>query len=56
MESQWLHRLSAAALAVIVVLLLYTIYRIQFPFTGDIRVHPDALELVLHKIESDSDA
>lgn len=56
MESQWLHRLSAAALAVIVVLLLYTIYRIQFPFTGDIRVHPDALELVLHKIESDNDA
>jgi hypothetical protein len=55
MESQWLHRLSAAALAVIVVLLLYTIYRIQFPFTGDIRVPPDALELVLHKIESDTD-
>jgi hypothetical protein len=27
----------------------------EFPFTGDIRVHPDALELVLHEIERDTD-
>jgi hypothetical protein len=41
------HRLSIAALTVVVVLVLFTIYRIEYPFTGNIRVESDASEIVL---------
>jgi hypothetical protein len=37
LEPPWFHRLSIAALTVIVVLVLFTIYRIEYPFTGNIR-------------------
>ncbi len=54
-EPPWFHRLAIAAMTVIVALTLYTIYRIEYPFTGDVRVGPDAFELVLDEIEGDRD-
>ncbi len=50
-ESPWLHKLTTAALAVVVVLILYSAYRIQYPFAGDVRVEPVAFEQVLSEIE-----
>lgn len=55
-EQPWFHRLAVAALTVLVVLVLFTIYRMEYPFTGDVRVRPDALELVLDEIEEDRDS
>lgn len=52
-ENPWLHGLSVAALTVVIVLVLYTIYRIEYPYTGDVRVQPEAFELVLQRIEGD---
>ena len=45
----WFHKVAIAALTVIVALLLYSIYRIQYPFTG-VRVEPDAFKLLLEEI------
>ena len=53
METPWLHMLAVAALAVIVSLILYTIAVLEYPFDDEMRVGPDAFELVLHEIESD---
>ncbi len=50
-EPPWFHRLATAALAALVVLVLFTIYRIEYPFTGDVRVGSDAFEVVLNEIE-----
>jgi hypothetical protein len=51
METLWLHMLGVAAVEAIVVLILYKIAVLDYPFTGDIRVEPDAFELVLNEIE-----
>jgi hypothetical protein len=51
METLWLHMLAVAALEAIVVLILYKIAVLDCPFTGDMRVEPDAFELVLYEIE-----
>ena len=50
----WFHTLAIAGLTVIVVLILYTVYRIEYPFTGDVRVRPEAFEFVLYEIEGDN--
>jgi hypothetical protein len=50
-EPPWFHTVAVAGLTVIVVLILYTIYRIEYPFTGDVRVSPEAFEFVLDEIE-----
>ncbi|MBA4115210.1 MAG: DUF4239 domain-containing protein [Rubrobacter sp.] len=52
-KNPWLHGGSVAALTVVVVLVLYAIYRIEYPYTGDIRVRPEAFELMLQRIERD---
>ena len=54
MEPPRFHRLSIAALTVVVVLVLYTIYRVEYPFTGNVKVEPDAFEMVLQEIEQDN--
>lgn len=53
-EPPWFHRLITAALAALVVLVLFAIYRIEYPFTGEVRVGPDAFEVVLDEIEGSS--
>ena len=53
MEETWLHRTSIASLTVLVVLILFTINRIEYPFTGDIRVTPADFESALHRMEGE---
>jgi hypothetical protein len=55
-EPPWFHRLAIAALTVVIVLVLYAIYRIEYPFTGEVRVRPGAFELVLQKISGHNDS
>lgn len=55
MKSPWVHRLSIAALTAIIVFASYTVYRTEYPFTGDVRVEPDAFKLVLRQIEGDNE-
>src|SRR5215210_3806120 len=51
MKAPWLHRLSMASLTVLVVLILYTIHLIEYPFTSDVSVPPAALESVSDRME-----
>ncbi len=53
MEAARLHMLAVAALTVIVTLILYTVAVLEYPFNADVRVQPDAFELVLREIEGD---
>lgn len=48
-----LHALYVAALTVVIVLVLYAIHRIDYPYTGSVRVQPEAFKVVLQRI-SDS--
>ena len=51
LETLWLHALAVAALTVVVTLIIYTIAVLDYPFNGDLRVGPEAFELVLDRIE-----
>ncbi len=53
MKSPWLHMLAVAALTVIVTLIIYTIAVLDYPFNGDLRVGPEAFELVLRGMGGD---
>jgi hypothetical protein len=53
MEAPRLHMLAVAALTVIVTLIIYTVAVLDFPFNSDLRVGPEAFELVLRRIEGD---
>lgn len=48
------HMLMIAALTVVVSLALFAIYSMQYAFSGEVRVDPDALELVLKSFEDRS--
>lgn len=50
LETLWLHALAVAALTVVVTLIFYTTAVLDYPFNGDLRVGPDAFELVLDRI------
>jgi hypothetical protein len=52
MKSRWLHRLSIMGLTVLIVLILYTIHLIEYPFTSDVRVSPAAFESASDRMES----
>ena len=54
MESAWLHVLAVAALTAGFVLTLFVIIVLDRPFAGDLRVSPEAFEIVLNEIEGDS--
>jgi hypothetical protein len=41
------HTLMVAALAMIISLTLFTVAALDYPFKGDIRIHPAAVEQVL---------
>ncbi len=51
MKAPWLHRLSITSLTVLIVLILYTIHLIEYPFTSDVRVSPAAFESASHMME-----
>src|SRR5215211_3217362 len=52
LDSTLIHILMVAALALIISLVLFTIASLDFPFSGDLTVGPDALEQVLSRIEN----
>lgn len=47
----WLQGLSVAAMTTVIVLVLSTIYELQAPFAGSVRVEPEAFEEVLNDIQ-----
>jgi hypothetical protein len=51
LEKSWVHMLMVGALAVIIASALFTIYALEYPFAGEPRVTPDALELDLQRFE-----
>jgi len=52
-EVLWLHRLSVAALTILVVFLLYATYQVQYPFSGGVRVGSDAYAEALDGIKAE---
>jgi hypothetical protein len=54
MKSRWLHQLSITALTILIVLILYTIHLIEYPFTSDVQVPPTAFESISHQMEGET--
>jgi len=54
MESARLHILAVAVLTAGFAFTIFTIISLDQPFGGDLRVNPDAFEIVLNEIEGDS--
>ena len=54
MESSLLHVLAVAALTAGLTLTMFTTIALDQPFGGDLRVSPEAFEIVLNEIEADS--
>ena len=54
MESALLHILAVAALTAGITFTMFTTIALDRPFGGDLRVSPDAFEMVLNEIEGDS--
>lgn len=51
LRNTWSHMLMVATLTLVIALILFAIYSMQYAFSGDVRVHPDALELVLNSFD-----
>jgi hypothetical protein len=47
LDSTLIHVLMVGALALIIALVLFTVAELEFPFRGDIRIGPEAMEQVL---------
>ena len=52
MEAPRLHVLMIVSLTVVLVLVLYTIRALEYPFDGIVQVQPEPFELLLEKIET----
>lgn len=53
MKARWLHVLAVAALTGGISLIIFAIFVLDRPFGGDLRVGPNAFELVLNTVEGD---
>lgn len=53
LKSPVVHALMVAALALAVSGMLVTVDALEYPFSGDVRVQPDAFELVLRRLRGD---
>ena len=51
-ENALVHKLMVGALATVITLVLFTIGILEYPFSGNVRVGPEAFELVLDRFES----
>jgi hypothetical protein len=49
LDNASVHTLMVAALAMILSLSLFTVAALDYPFKGDVRIHPDAFEQVLER-------
>jgi uncharacterized membrane protein YraQ (UPF0718 family) len=52
LESTMIHLLMVASLALVISLVLFTVAALNFPFKGDIIIHPEAMQQVLDRFES----
>jgi uncharacterized membrane protein YraQ (UPF0718 family) len=52
LDSTVIHVLMVTALALIIALVLFTVAELDFPFRGDIRLGPEAMEHVLDRFET----
>ena len=52
LDSTLVHVFMVAALALIIALVLFTVAELDFPFRGDIRLGPEAMERVLDRFET----
>jgi Protein of unknown function (DUF4239) len=52
MDSTVVHLLMVASLALVIALVLFTVASLNYPFRGDIRISPEAMEHVLGRFES----
>jgi hypothetical protein len=52
LENDLAHTLMVAALTFVISSVLYTIGLFEYPFSGSVRVDPEAFELVLERFES----
>ena len=55
LENTWAHRLMVGALAAVIALVLFTIYSLDNPFAGGVRLHPEAMELLLGGFEENQE-
>ena len=53
MKARWLHVLAVAALTGGIAHIIFAIFVLGRPFGGDLRVGPNAFELVLDNVEVD---
>jgi hypothetical protein len=54
MENARLHILAVAVLVAGLTFTMFTMFALDRPFGGDLRVTPDAFEVVLDEIEADT--
>jgi len=52
LDSTTIHLLMVGSLALVIALVLFTVAALNFPFKGDITIHPDAMEHVLGRFET----
>jgi hypothetical protein len=52
LDNTLVHRLMVAALAMLISSILFSIGLLEYPFSGSVRVGPEAFELVLERFES----
>ena len=52
LESTVIHLLMVAALVLIIALVLFTVAELDFPFSGGVRIGPEAMEQVLGRFET----
>jgi hypothetical protein len=51
LENTLVHNLMVSALALLISSVLFSIGVLEYPFSGDVRVSPEAFELVLERFE-----
>src|SRR5215218_6417488 len=52
LRNSWAHRLMVMSLTAIIVLVLFTIGAMNYPFSGGAHVDPGAFELILERFET----
>ena len=52
MRNTWAHRLMVMSLTGVIVLVLFTVWVMERPFSGGAHLEPDAFELILERFET----
>ncbi len=52
LDSNAIHLLMVASLALVIALVLFTVAALNYPFKGDITIGPDAMEHVFGRFET----